>query len=159
EPWRVTPLPLDPTDSSKQSYDYFAFQARMRQLAGKPVVIQVSRSKAAPGAAPESILVPPAFHLTFGARMKMGAVAGVRDNSPAAGAGVRPGDVLSSVVMIHEDKTERVFTDAEDPVRLPFELAREAAKTPGRKMVQLTVLRPNPTTHKADEKLTLERVA
>jgi regulator of sigma E protease len=159
EPWRVKPLPLDPTDSSKQSYDYFAFQARMRQLAGKPVVIQVSRSKAAPGAAPESILVPPAFHLTFGARMNMGEVAGVRDNSPAAAAGVRPGDVLSSVVMIHEDKTERVFTDAEDPVRLPFELAREAAKTPGRKMVRLTVLRPNPTTHKADEKLPLDPVA
>jgi regulator of sigma E protease len=91
--------------------------------------------------------------------MKMGEVAGVRDHSPAAAAGVRSGDVLSSVVMIHEDKTERVFPDTVDPLRLPFELAQEAARKPGRKLVRLTVLRPNPTTHKADDQLPLEPVA
>ncbi len=159
DPWRIKELPLDPTDPSHKNHDYFAYLARMRDLAGKPVVIQVRRAHSEPGAELENILVPPAFHLTIGARMKMGEVAGVRDNSPAATAGVRPGDVLSSAVMIYEDNSECDFPDTLDPVRLPFELAQAAARKPGKKMVRLTVLRPNPTTHKADEKLPLTPVA
>src|SRR5205823_2664206 len=53
--------------------DPFIFRKRMRALAGKPVVIQVKR------ASDEvvNILVPPAYHVRFGARMEMGEVAGV----------------------------------------------------------------------------------
>jgi regulator of sigma E protease len=157
-PWNLKALPLDPTDPTGQRYDYFAFHDRMRKLAGKPAVLQVRPAKASAGDEPVSVLVPPAYHWTFGMRMKMGKVAGVREKSPAATAGVQRGDELKSVSMAHEDGTVREFVNL-DPLRLPFELAREAKAKPGKATVTLTVLRPNRETHKDADSVVLPAVA
>jgi regulator of sigma E protease len=156
DPWRIAPLPLDRPQENQQHHDYSVFRARMRQLAGKPLVVQVVRAHSA-GQGPLNILVPPAYHVTFGLRMNMGPVAGVREKSPAASAAVQKGDRLSKVVMRFEDQTSVEFAVL-DPVRLPFALAQAAARKPGRKSVQLTVLRPNPDSHDALHSTPLEEV-
>jgi len=154
QPWKIQPLPRDTTDAKEDRFDYFAYRERMRRLAGQPVVIQVSRAKTPESSELLNILVPPAFHRTFGMRMKMGKIAGVRDKSSAAGAGVQKGDELKKVVMLHEDKSLREFVDI-DPLRLPFELEQEAKAKPGRKMVTLTVLRANRENHNAADSVAL----
>jgi regulator of sigma E protease len=158
KPWNLKPLPLDPTDSTHERHDYFAYRERLRKLVGKPVVLQVRRAAAPAGEEPVSVLVPPAYHWAFGMRMKIGRVASVRKGSPAEAAGVQKGDELKKVVLRHEDKEEREFTDL-DPLRLPSELAREAGRRPGRKTVTLTVLRPNRDSRKAADEVTLSPAA
>ena len=75
-----------------------------------PIVIQVRRGdpnntslRQNPSTGPiVNLFVPPAYHFTFGMRMKMGKVAGVRDDSPAAHADVKKGDEIIKVVMLDE---------------------------------------------------------
>ena len=50
-------------ENDGQQRDYFAFTKRLRELAGKPMVIRVERGK---DATKVDILVPPAFHQTLG---------------------------------------------------------------------------------------------
>jgi regulator of sigma E protease len=155
QPWRIKALPPDPTDASKENADYFEFRTRLQRLAGKPMVIQVRRHQASDDK-PVSILVPPAYHFTLGARMKMGQIAAVREKSPAESAGARKGDVLSKVKLTFDNGESQTF-DTLDPVRLPFDLA-EAAKRRTVKDVTLTVLRPDPENHKAQESKQLSPV-
>jgi regulator of sigma E protease len=123
EPFRVKELPVDPNHTD-EAHDPFEFRRRLVLLAGKPMVVQVRRHGASDTSGPVSILVPPAFHVTFGVRMKMGEIAGVRNNSPAAEAGVRKGDEIVTVKLRYGKEDVPLSPEALDPVRLPYELAK-----------------------------------
>ncbi|GEM_PF-128260 len=162
-PFRIRELPRDPrrgrrdTGSTRSSdlRDPFVFQARLRQLAGMPIVIQVRRgdpnntSLRQPPANGDlvNLFVPPAYHFTFGMRMKMGKVAAVREGSSAARAGVQKGDELIKVVMIGADGEKLYAQEDLDPERLPSELV-QAARQPGKKKVILTLRREAERTAK-----------
>jgi membrane-associated protease RseP (regulator of RpoE activity) len=147
-PFRVRELPRDPRHESGDQRDPFVFHDRLRQLAGVPMVIQVRRGdpnntslrEPPTTGAVVNLFVPPAYHFTFGLRMKMGKVAGVREDSAAAHAGVQKGDELIKVVMLDEQGHKLYNREELDPERLPFELV-QAARQPGKKKVILTVRR------------------
>lgn len=130
QPYNVSPLPVDPEQGPGSGLrDPFVFRTRMTQLAGKPIVIQVQRAEASESAPPVSLLVPPAYHVHLGMRMKMGKVAAIRPGSPAESVGLKAGssdgDVITGVRLKYENEPDVVFTDKElDPVRLPYELDR-----------------------------------
>src|SRR5262249_55178266 len=100
--------------------------------------------------------------------MRMGKITAVRDDSPAAKAGIQPDDIID-VVEIREGASRVQFVSAPtpgkevvlktlDPVRLPFELAQWAGRQKGAKEVTLTVLRKNPPPNHNEQqpvKLTL----
>jgi membrane-associated protease RseP (regulator of RpoE activity) len=144
EPFRVKALPpappYAPTEDGEPGCDPFEFRRRLRQLAGLPIVIQVRRHDAGSSGAPVNLLLPPVYHLTLGLRMQMGPVAAVRAGSPAANAGLQPGDVIRKVSLSY-DKGPAVPLphEALDPVRLPFELARRIAQRPDRSKWQVTL--------------------
>jgi regulator of sigma E protease len=137
----------------------------MRQLAGKPIVIEVKRDKEKGNSTSARLFVPAAFQMRFGARMQMGKVAAVRKGSDAAKIGVRglltskdPADTISGVRIADDKGNELVLGDLPknllanpkrqpkplDPVLLAFDLAEFANRHPGNKLVTLTVVRPNP---------------
>jgi regulator of sigma E protease len=154
-PFAVAALKHDERSPDPEARDPFEFRQRMRQLAGKPVVIQVQRVDTAGKESAVDLFVPPTFHQTTGLRMQMGKVAALRDHSSAKNVGVQRDDVLSKVTMTDETgKTILDLTDL-DPVRLPFDLAEAAKKGQGKKQVVLTVLRQNPDTHEAQGLTTL----
>jgi len=164
DPFMVSELPRDPRHANGDRRDPFVFHNRLRQLAGLPMVIQVRRGdpsstslrNLAVSEEVVNLFVPPAFHVTFGLRMKMGKVAGLREESSAAAAGVQKGDELIKVVMTDErEKPLRTWAEL-DPERLPDELAKEAARTPGKKKVILTVRRES---NHQKETLTLKAAA
>src|SRR5581483_12477069 len=66
-PDRTTPLADDPRDPGTGRRDYFDLARRFRRLAGKEIVLQVSRNGAT-----EAVHVPPAFHTAYGLRLGMG---------------------------------------------------------------------------------------
>jgi len=145
-----------------QEKDWFDFQKRMRQLEGLPAVVEVRRA-----GKPAWVLVPPAYHVGFGLRMKMGVVAAVREGSPAAKAGVKEGDKDGDVILgvrvveagrdaplleLREKKTldpavglaagvlalaPEAAVRPLDPVRLPGDLRRAAAAAADVKKVQV----------------------
>jgi regulator of sigma E protease len=168
DPFQLKELPY--TDKSNNR-DPFEFRRRSQILAGRPMVIQVVRAKAGKDAAPVNLLVPPAFHLSFGMRMKMGRIAGVREGSPADQAGVTPGDVLSKVRVSYEKGIAKAdnrpageFTistsdEGFDPERLPFELNRRisALPNPEKWRVYLTVQRT--VNHNAQKEETLKPIS
>lgn len=90
-PEKLLELPKDPTDLDGWRRDYFEFGRRLKRLAGKPMTIRVLRKKedTAGPPAPVDIQVPPAFHYTFGMRMRMGPICSIRRNSPAERAKVK----------------------------------------------------------------------
>jgi membrane-associated protease RseP (regulator of RpoE activity) len=152
DPFRVRELPLDPRHPSGDRRDPFVFHNCLRRLAGKPMVIRVRRGDAnntdplkhSSSDTVVNLFVPPAYHFTFGMRMKMGKVAGIRENSSAFAAGVQKGDEIIKVVMTDADGKILQTWDDLDPERLPFQLAHEAAAHDGKKNVILTV-RPEPS--------------
>jgi membrane-associated protease RseP (regulator of RpoE activity) len=150
DPFIVKKLERDKSNTQTTTYDFFEYQQRMVRLAGKPIIIQVHRKGDSAGANPVNVFVPPAFHRTFGARMRMGEVAAVRNNSSAAGAGLQPGDVITHVTMIAVTRgplgLPKIVADLSDfdPCRLPTQLVQAATANPGLKYVYLTVDRPNP---------------
>jgi regulator of sigma E protease len=103
DPFRVKLLRPDPMRGEHGAgfKDAFEFRERMARLADKPVVIQVRREMASEDDL-VSLLVPPAYQLTWGARMTMGKIAGVRENSRAAKAGVIPDDVIKEVSVLSD---------------------------------------------------------
>jgi regulator of sigma E protease len=139
DPDRVAALPPDPRDPDGKQGDYFEYSRRLQRLAGRFMVFRVRH---ADRNAEEDLWVPPAYHLTLGARMRMGLVKGVRDNSPARQAGVVKDDILKEVLLQATDAQgkakegegqHRRFVigggnpgQAVDPVRLPYELRRWA---------------------------------
>ena len=146
DPFRVTTLKTKPGGVKDQDYDYYDFQKRMKLLAGRPAVVQVLRvSHGAKGDVTSTmadVLVPPAFHLTFGLKMKMGEVAAVR---PPASDTVKEGDTIVSAKVMQDDRLlgEDLPKGALDPVRLPFELERavDPASDRSKVRVELTVNR------------------
>jgi regulator of sigma E protease len=126
QPFLVKELPLiDPLHLGQPVPSPFAYRRRMHLLAGKPAVLQVRRAGEGDSSRAVSILVPPAFHYTLGMRMKMGKVAGVRQESPAQEAGLMAGDVITRVSVAYAQEKPRELTEKElDPVRLPYELDR-----------------------------------
>jgi membrane-associated protease RseP (regulator of RpoE activity) len=165
-PFRVSELPSDPRHPEGDHRDPFIFLYRLRQLAGLPMVVQVRRGDANSSSLRDlsttgptvNLYVPPAFHVTFGMRMKMGKVAALREDSPAARAGIRKGDELIKMVMKDErGDTLRAWEEL-DPERLPFELRTVAASKPGKKTVALTVRRDSSAPNHAPENHTLPAV-
>jgi regulator of sigma E protease len=137
EPFNVTPLPEREAANKEKRANPFAFRDRMRKLAGKTVVIQVRRDKGtekeSASAVPVNVLVPAAFHVSLGLRMKMGKVAAIRDDSPAAAAGLQPDHVIQGVQLVYGDEKLSPLSEKElDPVRLPYELAQRITGDPKR---------------------------
>jgi regulator of sigma E protease len=83
-PDEVTELPPDPKDRSIGA-DISEYYRRTALLAGKPVTFQVVR---ADESATVDIVVQPAYRADLGVRMRMGLVAALRVDGPAANAGV-----------------------------------------------------------------------
>ena len=148
-PFRISELPRDPRHPGGDRRDLFVFHNRLRRLAGRPIVVQVRRGDPDNTSLRESpvdgavvnLFVPPAYHFAFGMRMKMGKVAGVREGSSAARAGLQKGDEIIKVVMTGEHGEQLYAQEDLDPERLPFELVQAAAKRPGKKKVILTLRR------------------
>jgi regulator of sigma E protease len=80
---KVTELPLDPRKPGSNQRDYFVFARRLHQLAGKEITIRVQRTEHGKDRTVD-IKVPAAFHRIVGARMLMGQITVVQDNSPGA---------------------------------------------------------------------------
>jgi regulator of sigma E protease len=146
DPLAVDTLPEDPRNPGGGYADPFEYLRRMQQFLGLPAVVRVQRD-GAPDGETVDLYVPPAYHYTFGTRMKMGAVAAVRDASPAAQKGLKAGDLLVQVELRQASNAEKggntgiKVWDNLDPERLSYQLAQEARKTPGPKEVILTVKR------------------
>ncbi len=166
DPFKLSELTRDPRFEEGDARDPFELRSRLRLLAGKPIVVQVKRTKDKESSETQAtVFVPAAAQMRFGARMQMGKVTAVRKGSDAEKIGVRglltskePPDQISGVLIVDEKGDELIVGDAPknllpkpkravkplDPVRLPYDLAEFAAKHPGKKMVTLIVLRPNP---------------
>jgi membrane-associated protease RseP (regulator of RpoE activity) len=152
-PFKVGELPRDPRHANGEQRDPFVFHARLRQWMGLPLVVQVRRGDPNDTEFRETpkeggkdgkivnLFVPPAYHYTFGLRMKMGKVAGIREGSAAAQANVQKGDELIKVVLTDDRDKELQSWSELDPERLPFELMNAASRSPGKKKVVLTVRR------------------
>jgi regulator of sigma E protease len=128
-----------------QNFSYFDFTERMQKLAGEAVVVEVERGKSDE---PVSLLVPPAYYATLPLRMKMGKVVAVREESPAAQAGVQTDDVIQEIRLEPSGKEPFDWEAGDkfrDPVRLPFELRSHAAG-PDSATVEITVKRKGQNT-------------
>ncbi len=124
EPFDVTHLRYD---SARNRADFFDFSRRMQKLAGKVVVVLVNRN-----GSEVPLLVPPAFHYTLPVRMKMGPIAAIREDSPAAKAGLQPDDVIEKIDMTVDGKTHHWPDDItagakQSPMRLGFQLRQWAS--------------------------------
>ncbi len=153
-PFQVKELPLALTLDGKPVKDHegnamhdpFEYRLRMKLLAGKPAVVRVRRKGTANDGELVSVLVPPAFHVDFGMRMKMGEIAGVRLGSPAEEAGVAKGSTIVGVALRYAKEEAFDLTKKEmGPVRLPDALARriygdKKRTDPGKWSVILTVM-------------------
>ncbi|MFL5342273.1 MAG: site-2 protease family protein [Gemmataceae bacterium] len=150
DPEKVTPLPPDPRRPDGDHRDFFELRRRMQRLAGKPMILRVQR---AGSATPIDVRVPAAFAQTLGVRLRMSKIVAIRDNSPAAKAGVRArdgaeeGDEIASIEVTRRDGAKVRYSatpgDGEplDPLRLPTQLALWAIGRPTDWRVRLTVLR------------------
>lgn len=166
KPDQVTLLPPDPRhpDDPRQA-DVLEMRRRLDLLAGKEITLLVRRDKkdAGPDESPVAIKVPPSYHYTLGLRMRMGQVTSIRENSPAAQAGVQArnvqtgdasGDIIKEVEVTNADGTKTRWVSARskdvpagivekdlDPMRLPSELQQWANSKPTDRKVRLKVLR------------------
>ncbi len=129
DPKKIKELPLDPRKHDGQQRDYFAFTKRLRELAGKPMVMRVERGK---NREKVDILVSPAFHQTLGARMKMGQVTAARNGSAAAellqqrdtsNTVTREGDVLKAVEVREPDGSPTRYVETVGTPELAAQLA------------------------------------
>ncbi len=156
-PFLVSDLPRDPRHPTGDRRDPFIFHARMNALAGLPAVLRVRRGdpnnnsprEDGPPGPTVDLFVPPAFHATFGMRMKMGKVAGIRNDSPLGHAHdekdpqikLQKEDELTEVVLMDDHGSELFSSKDLDPERLPYQLRQAAASRPGKKKVILTFRR------------------
>jgi regulator of sigma E protease len=140
---------LSPDPRKPDQPNYFEYLRRMQLLAGKEVTLRVERTRAGKKET-EDINVPAAFHYTLGARMQMGQIVALRENSPAEKAvdhsgkldSVRArnrdkkleGDVIRKVQVKEPDGTITTWGDLDpkgiplDPVRLPDDLKQWAQR-------------------------------
>ncbi len=151
QPFNLKPLRLDPRrEEGSTSRDPFELRDRFYLLAGKPMAIEVRRSHADGATSQQTLLVPPAFHVTLGLRMSMGKVASIRKDSPASKVGLTAdrvdadhkidGDVIIGARLEAPGKPSIVLDEkALDPVRLPYELDRHMRTLGSDYRVVLTV--------------------
>ena len=174
DPFVVTPLRTSSGRGTKRIIvDMFDYRARLSALAGKPIVLQVRRAKSSEAeeqdGATVTLFVPPAYHVGFGARMNMGKIAAIRNNSPASNAGLAigptTGDVIAGVQVIFPGKPPVTLLSEEkplDPVRLPYELenaVRRSGVPPADVKVVVTVRGPALAGHDGNKKRTLDPMA
>jgi regulator of sigma E protease len=140
---RLLPLPPDPrTPDDPEHLDYFEFQRRLKQLAGKEMTIRVRRESAGE---PVDIRVPPGYHYSLGLRLQMGQIFLLRENSsahpPDQDPLIQPGEVMTTVEMkdSQENTIGKILAHEIDPIRLPFQLEQWAAGHSGPKKVILTL--------------------
>ncbi|HEV2950306.1 MAG TPA: site-2 protease family protein [Gemmataceae bacterium] len=149
---KILPLPPDPrTPENPQHLDYYDFHKRLQLLAGKTIVVQVRRAKSSKV---EDITVPPDYHYVFpGLFMEMGEIVALRNESPAAKAGVQIKDVIEEVQVTDAQNRNVQFSTKTptavsgnlwkplDPMRLNFDLNQWAAQKPGVQQVALMIRR------------------
>lgn len=167
-PNRLKPLPPDPRNPGNGRLDYFELRRRFQELAGQPIRLEMLRG---PGQERVEVTLGPAYHNSFGIRLRAGEVSAVREGSPAERAGVRvhsdreAGDVIIAVEVKDADGKRQRFASHKDlaadekpldPVKLPYDLMRWAAANPGSKQVQLTVLRPEDHDARKEKTLTID---
>jgi regulator of sigma E protease len=149
-------LPDDPRFPKHGHRDFFEYLKRCQLMAGKNMVLRVQRGEAGQEQTVD-ITMPPTYHHTLGVRMEMGHITNIRDDSPAAKAGVLmtrkdgqlQGDLIQKVQVTEPDeaKSLTIFDKTNlDPERLPFQLRQwaermEKAKAPRPWIVTLTVRR------------------
>ncbi len=111
------PIDTQPIGSYGQLQDFLAAHA------GEDLTVTIARSKAAGGKPGEAedvekvqVVVPKSPMRQFGMIMSMGMVSAVQADSPAAKAGIRPGDLLQTI-----DREPVV-----DPMKLPDEFHKRA---------------------------------
>jgi regulator of sigma E protease len=132
-PEKVAKLPVDPRYPEGGQGDFFEFRRRLKKLAGKPIIVQVSPPPApsadgsrAVGSIPTvDIRVPPSYHRALGLRMRMGQITALRDGSPAARAGIiardnskgADGDIIKQVEVSDNGRTIRYVSAGKKPSR------------------------------------------
>ncbi|HLN29207.1 MAG TPA: site-2 protease family protein [Gemmataceae bacterium] len=145
-------------------HDRLQFERRLVLLEGKAMIMRVRRHDAQGGEKLVDIEVPPAYQYAFGMRMRMGQITAVRDQSPAAAAGViardvsqgiTEGDIIDQVEVTETDGSKTRYVSSRnkpvppdvktvkdlDPLRLPYELQQWALRKEGPKKVTLVVPR------------------
>ncbi len=139
DPAKIKDLPDDPRFPGHGRHDFFELWKRLQRLAGKPIVVRVERGDAKKSHTAD-ITLAPTFYQTLGVRMQMGHITGIRENSPAAKAGVLitrknengsvlRGDLIQKVSVTEPDGTVKTYDDKTlDPERLPFELRQWAKR-------------------------------
>jgi regulator of sigma E protease len=171
-PDQVTELPIDPTDLTGKRHDYFAFQRRLKALAGKNIVIRVRRPVHGDPEDENAVFkeydfeVPAAYRYTLGMRMVMGPIAAVR--YPAKNHDIQESDIIDSVGVFDQPTKKKlrwVTTRSKDklpedvrefdldPDRLAFELDQWAARQPDKddRKVTFSLRRKNPPAIKEAE--------
>jgi regulator of sigma E protease len=163
-PEEITPLTPDPRRPGAGERDYFDLRRRLERLIGKPITLRIEKSNGST----EDVVIPAAFAPSIGLRMRMGEVVAIRENSPAAKAGLiakdgsTPGDIITAVSVTGADSKTRITYSATpgsgelplDPLRLPVQLAQWAQTKPPDRTVHIRVLRPE--GHKGQEPKDLE---
>ena len=139
----VKELRTKPGGEAGRDYDFFDYQERLKRLEGRPMVMQVLRVKKGPNDAVTSsranVLVPPAFHVTLGMRMKMGEVSAIRDHSPASDK-IQPGDkIVAARVTAGGASLLELPESRLDPVRLPYDLEQAAGRASAGTAVQVVL--------------------
>ena len=137
DPFTVKELRTKAGGEAGRDYDFFDYQERLKRLMGRPMVMQVLRVAKGPNDATTSsrldVLVPPAFHVTLGMRMKMGEVSAVRDHSPASEK-IQPGDKIVKASVAADGASVLELPESRlDPVRLPYDLEQAAGRPPRRR--------------------------
>lgn len=162
--------PGDDPEAITPVSDYLELSRQLESLQGQPIALQVARDQ---DGSRETVVchIPPAYTRVFGMRMRMGPVVAVRDGSPAAQAGVRPGQSSETdqgdegdrligvevqqangtrirwVTTLSPEVEEGITQRYLDPVRLPFELEQWASNEPTDWAVRLTVQRWSEADH------------
>jgi regulator of sigma E protease len=139
-PGQITSLPPDEHNPGSGLGDYFALRHRLDRLADEFMTFRVRRANGEE----VDLVVPPAYHVTFGAEMEMGAVQSIRDGSPAMQAGVQVGNILQKVVLTDAQGQRAEFITVRangdkapnvGPLRLPDALRQWAEGRKGVKAV------------------------
>lgn len=147
----ITSLHADPG-----SFDWFVFERRQAKLIGQPIAITVKRRAIEEKV---TVTVPAAYRHETGLRMRMGPIAAVRKDSPAALAGLRGKDAKGDgdrIVAIEARNTDGVLTSFStdagtlDPLRLPWQLLQWARANGGGK-IRIVVLRSVNHTEKREK--------
>jgi regulator of sigma E protease len=167
-PTQVTPII---PDWNGLPGEYFDYHRRLIALAGKPITFRVVRKA---NGSEQSLTVAPAYRQSVGLRMRMGAVAALRHDSPAEQVGVQaarpdakvPGDRIVEVAVPEPDGSwTRYVADKAtragaketvrplDPLRLPWQLRDWANRQATNRLVKVKVLRQGEHT---DQPTTLE---